>query len=109
MPWPTKPLIRILSGKHNNKSISNTIATITDVDDPKFGYYLIDGPYAGFTVTPGATGDEISAWRECAAVPISELAFLRDVFMGAETSRNQTAAIHKLYRHLPRTVGDESE
>lgn len=103
------PLIQILSGKYNNENISGAIAALVDIDDPESGYYLLDEPFAGHPVIPGVIGDEINAWRECAAVPISELTFLRDMFMGVETSKNQTAAIHKVCRHLPRTAHDESE
>ena len=45
----------------------------------------------------------------CATVPIGELSFLRDVFMGAKLSTNQIAAIERLSSYLPRTVADESE
>lgn len=109
MPNPTVPLIQILSGKYNNENISGATAALVDIDNPESGYHLLDGPFAGRLVVPGVIGDEINAWRECAAVPISELTFLRDVFMGVETSKNQTAAIHKVCRHLPITVHDESE
>ena len=43
------------------------------------------------------------------AIPIGELSFLRDVFMGAELSKNQYAAIQKLAAHLPKAVSDEYE
>lgn len=109
MPNPTVPLIQILSGKYNNENISGAIAALVDIDDPESGYYLLDGPFAGHPVVPGVIGDEINAWRECAAVPISELTFLRDVFMGAKLSKNQITAIQRLSSYLPRTAADESE
>ena len=43
------------------------------------------------------------------AIPIGELSFLRDVFMGAKLSKNQIAAIQRLSSCLPRTAADESE
>lgn len=102
MPHPTAPLIQILNGKHNNKDIHGAIATIVDVYDPEFGYYILNGPCTGSTVIPDGSGDEIAAWRECAAVPTSELAALRDAFMGVELSDFQHAVMRKLFTHLPK-------
>ena len=109
MPYPTVPLIQILNGKHNNEDIHGAIATLVDVYDPEFGYYILNGPCVGFTVIPDGSGDEIVAWRECAAVPTGELVALRDAFMGVELSNFQRAVILKLSAHLPATVTDESE
>ena len=43
----------------------------------------------------------IYAWRPCVAVPIGELSFLRNVFMGAKLSKNQIAAIQRLSSYPP--------
>lgn len=109
MPYPTVPLIQILSGKHNNKDIPGAIATLVDTYDPTFGYYTLNGPCAGFTVVPDRPGDKINAWRECAAVPTSELVAMRAAFMGVELSDFQHAVIQKVFAHIPATAADESE
>ena len=107
--WPTAPLIRIDRGAIRETNISGTTATLVDVDDPEFGYYLLDGPKYGYTICEDVIGEAISVARPCAAVPIGELTFLRNVFMGAKLSKNQCAAIQRLTACLPRTVTDESE
>ena len=107
--WPTDTLIIIDKGTYRGTDISGTTATMADVDDPDFGYYLLDGPRSGCAVYEDVTGEAIIAARPCAAVPIGELSFLRDVFMGAELSKNQLEAIQRLSSYLPRTVADESE
>lgn len=109
MPYPTVPLIQILSGKHNNKDIPGAIATLVDTYDPTFGYYILNGPCAGFTVVPDRPGDKINAWRECAAVPTSELVALRAAFMGVELSNFQHAVTQKLFTHIPKKASNESE
>lgn len=106
---PTEPLIRIDKGSHRGVDIGGTTATLTDAEDPESGYYLIDGPQIGYSIYEDTLSDDITAWRPCAAIPIGELTFLRDVFMGAKLSKNQHAAIQRLAAHLPKTVSDESE
>lgn len=101
-PAPHHPLIHIISGKCNNNDISNSTATLTDIGDPEFGYRLLDGPFAGYSVVSGVAGDEISAWKECVAVPIGELVALRAAFMGVEPTNFQHAVIQKLFIHTPR-------
>lgn len=109
MTWPTEPLIRIDRGAIQETDISGTTATLADVDDPEFGYYLLDGPKYGYTICADVIGEAISVARPCVAVPIGELSFLRDVFMGAKLSKNQIAAIQRLSSYLPRTAADEFE
>lgn len=109
MAWLNTPLIRIDKGAIRETDISGTTATLADVDDPEFGYYLLDGPKCGYTICEDVVGEGISAMRPCVAVPIGELSFLRDVFMGAKLSKNQITAIQRLSSYLPRTAADESE
>lgn len=109
MTWPNAPLIRIDRGTLREDDISGTTATLADVDDPEFGYYLLDGPKRGYTICEDVVDEAISVAHPCAAVPIGELSFLRDVFMGAKLSKNQVAAIQRLASYLPRTAADESE
>ena len=107
--WPTEPLILIDKGSHLGVNIGGTTATLVDAEDPESGYYLIDGPKIGYSIHKDNLLGHIAAWRPCVAIPIGELSFLRDVFMGAGLSKNQYAAIQRLSSHLPRTVADESE
>lgn len=109
MTWPNAPLILIDRGAIRETNISGTTATLVDVDAPEFGYYLLDGPKYGYTVREDVVDEAISVARPCAAVPIGELSFLRDVFMGAKLSKNQIAAIQRLSSYLPMTAADESE
>lgn len=67
------------------------------------------GLCAGYTATPDVVEESIDAWKECVAVPVGEIAFMRDVFMGAELRWNQYAATQRIAAYLPRVVVDESE
>lgn len=107
--WPTAPLIRIDKGTLQGTDISGTTATLTDIDSPEFDYYLLDGPKSGYTIFKDFASESITDSRPCAAIPIGELSFLRDVFMGAKLSKNQITAIQRLSSYLPRTAADESE
>lgn len=107
--WPTEPLILIDKGSYRGVNIGGTTATLVDAEDPESGYYLIDGPKIGYSIHEDNLLEHITAWRHCVAIPIGELSFLRDVFMGAELSKNQYAAIQRLSAHLPKTAADESE
>ena len=69
MNHPTELLIRIDKGTCGGTDINGATATLADIDDPEFGYYLLDGPKAGFTLTSDVTGNEINAWQACTAVP----------------------------------------
>lgn len=41
---PAAPLIIIDKGEYCGTDISGTTATLADVDDPEYGYYLLGGP-----------------------------------------------------------------
>lgn len=109
MTYPTEPLIVIDKGQCRGYDISGTVATLVDVNNPEFGYQLLDGPRAGYSIYEDGVGDKIIAWRPCAAIPIGKLSFLRDVFMGIELRWNQYAAVQRLAAYLPEAVADESE
>ena len=109
MTWPITPIIRIDKGVLRGNDISGTTATLADVDDPEFGYYLLDGPKQGFTICEDVVGESIIAARPCVAVPTGELVALRAAFMGVELSNFQHAVIQKACANLPVTVTNESE
>lgn len=102
MTWPTEPLIRIDRGMIQETDISGTTGTLVDVNNPEYGYYLLDGPRAGQYIYEGYPDEKITAWRPCTAVPIGELTALRNAFMGVELSNFQHTAIQKLIAHTPR-------
>ena len=94
--WPTAPLIRITNGTRNNKDISNSTATLVDLDDPKFGYSLIDGPYAGFTVAPDVIGDKIISWENATAVPDEVIDNIHAAFYDTNMNEQQREAFQTL-------------
>jgi len=89
-------IIRITDGKHNNKDISGSTATLVDLDDPECGYCLIDGPYAGFCVVPDVIGDEISAWKTATAVPDEVIDKLHAAFYDVDMNEQQREAFQAL-------------
>ena len=102
MTWPTAPIIRIDKGVVRENDISGTTATLASVDDPEFGYYLLDGPKQGITICEDVVGESIIAARPCVAVPTGELAALLDALTGVELTNFQHAVIQKLSAHIPR-------
>ena len=102
MTWPIAPIIRIDKGVVRENDISGTTATLADVDDPEFGYYLLDGPKQGITICEDVAGESIIAARPCVAVPTGELAALLDALTGVELTNFQHAVIQKLSAHIPR-------
>lgn len=106
---PTTSLIRIDKGFYCGTDISNTTATLVDVDNPASGYYLLDGPHLGLHLNDGHSLNEITACRPCVAVPIGELEALRHAFMGVELNRFQNAVIKKLITHTPKEPVNEHE
>lgn len=94
---------RIDKGVLRGNDISGTTATLADVDDPEFGYYLLDGPKQGFTICEDVAGESVITARPCVAVPTGELVALRAAFMGVELSNFQHAVIQKVFAHIPAT------
>ena len=109
MNHPTEPLIRIDKGTYGDVDISGTTATLVDVRNPEYGYYLLDGPAAGQCVCEGYKGEEITAYRPCVAVPIGELVVTRAAFMGVKLSRFQYEVIQRLVAHTPKDDVDDHE
>lgn len=106
---PKSPLIIIDKGTCQRADISGTTATLVDVDNPDSGYYLLDGTRAGYVIREDVIGEEITAWRHCVAVPVGELEFMRNVFMGAKLSKSQNEAIQRLIASLPKKAANELE
>lgn len=103
MTWPIAPIIRIDKGMLRGNDISGTTATLSDVDDPEFGYYLLDGPKQGFTICEDVVGESIIAARPCMAVPTSDPVALWAAFIGVELTNFQHAVTQKVFAHLPAT------
>lgn len=58
---PTVPLIKIDKGTYHGDDISDTTATLVNIDDTEFGYHPLDGPRAGHSIHEDAIGEEIAA------------------------------------------------
>ena len=104
-----EPTNRIDKGACGDTDISGAIATLVDVNNPKYGYYFLDGPHAGQCIHEGYPEEKITASRPCIAIPTAELTALRDAFTGVELTNFQHAVLQRLFAHLPVTVADESE
>lgn len=100
--YPSVPLIRIDKGACGDTDISGAITTLVDVNNHKYGYYLLDGPHAGQCIHEGYPDEKITASHPCTAVPTGELTALRDAFTGVELTNFQHAVIQKLSAHIPR-------
>lgn len=66
----TPPLVIITKGTYLKRDLSGTTATRTDIDNPRSGYYLLDGPLAGFVVRPEHYDEAFETWQEAKAVPV---------------------------------------
>lgn len=93
---PTAPLIRIDEGKYCGTDISGTTATLADVDDPEYGYYLLDGHRAGYTIHEDFVGEAISAWRPCMAVPNDVIDKIHAAFYDTDMTEQQREAFQTL-------------
>ena len=98
----TAPLIIIDKGACCGTDLSGATAVLVDTGDPTVGYYHLRWPRIRCCVNGGTSPNEITAWRRCVAVPVGELEFMRDVFMGAELSKSQNEAIQRLIARLPK-------
>ena len=99
---PTSPLIIIDKGECHGVDLSGATAALLDVGDPTRGYYLLDRPQIGCCINCDGCPDEITAWRRCVAVPVGEIEFMRNAFMGAKLSKSQSEAIQRLIASLPK-------
>lgn len=67
--WPTSPLIIIKKGTYHGTDLSGSAATMRDIDNPRGGYYLLDGPKAGYVLTLNTSAERIDEWQTAVAVP----------------------------------------
>lgn len=93
---PKAPLIRIDEGRYYGTDISGTTATLADVGDPEYGYYLLDGPRAGYTIHEDYNGAAIASWRPCAAVPNDVIDKLHAAFCDMNMTEQQREAFQAL-------------
>jgi hypothetical protein len=80
--WPTADLIRINRGKVDGNDLDNCAAVLVDVDDLKSGYYILTGPYRGFSTLPDTLGDSIDDWEPVTPVPTRLLKDLEKAWSG---------------------------
>lgn len=93
---PTTPLIIIDNGEYYGTDISGTTATLADVDDPEYGYYLLDGPRAGYTIQEDYIIEAITTWRPCIAVPNDVIDKLHAAFYDMDMTEQQREAFQAL-------------
>lgn len=93
---PTAPLIRIDKGEYCGTDISGTTATLADVDDPEYGYYLLGGPRAGYTIHEDYVSEAITIWRPCMAVPNDVIDKLHAAFYDIDMTEQQREAFQAL-------------
>ena len=93
---PKAPLIRIDKGEYYGKDVSGTTATLADVGDPEYGYYLLDGPRAGYTICEEDVDKAISSWRPCMAVPNDVIDKLHAAFYDMDMTEQQREAFQAL-------------
>ena len=93
---PTGPLIIIDKGEYCGTDISGTTATLADVGDPEYGYYLLDGTRAGYSIHEDFVSEAISAWRPCMAVPNDVIDKLHAAFYDMDMTEQQREAFQAL-------------
>lgn len=93
---PKEPLIIIDKGEYYGTDISGTTATLADVDDPEYGYYLLDGPRAGYTIHEDFMGEAIPTWRPCTAGPNDVIDKLHAAFYDMDMTEKQREAFQTL-------------
>lgn len=93
---PIATLIHIDEGKYYGTDISGTTATLADVGDPEYGYYLLDGPRAGCTIHEEDVDKAIASWRPCMAVPNYVIDKLHAAFYDMNMTDQQREAFQAL-------------
>lgn len=93
---PTASLIRIDKGEYCGTDISGTTATLADVDDPEYGYYLLDGPRAGYAIHEDYISEAITIWRPCMAAPNDVIDKLHAAFYDTDMTEQQREAFQAL-------------
>lgn len=93
---PTAPLIIIDKGEYCGIDISGTTATLADAEDPEYGYYLLDGLRAAYTIHEEDIDKAIASWRPCMAVPSDVINKLRAAFYDMDMTEQQREAFQAL-------------
>ena len=94
--YPTSPLIIITNGSLYDRNISGSTASMRDIDDPRGGYYLLNGPRAGWPINPTLNIGNIASWEDSTAVQDSTLERVCDAFQGSELTEEQDISIELL-------------
>lgn len=94
--YPTSPLIIITNGSLYDHNISGSTASMRDIDDPRGGYYLLNGPRAGWPINPILNIGNIASWEDSTAVQDSTLERVCDAFQGSELTEEQDISIELL-------------
>lgn len=66
------------------------------MDDPEFGYYLLDGPKSGYTICEDVASGAISVAHPCVAIPIEVIDKLHAAFYDTYMSEEQREAFQAL-------------
>lgn len=93
---PTAPLIIIDKGEYCGIDISGTTATLADAEDPEYGYYLLDGLRAAYTIHEEDIDKAIASWRPCMAVPNDVIGKLHAAFYDMDMTEQQREAFQAL-------------
>lgn len=91
--YPTSPLIIITNGSLYGHDISGSTASARDIDNPRGGYYLLNGPRTGWLINPILNIGNIASWEESTAVQDSTLERVCDAFQGSELTEEQDTSI----------------
>ena len=94
--YPTSPLIIITNGSLYGRDISGSTASVRDIDNPRGGYYLLNGPRAGWAINPPLNIGNIDSWEDSTAVQNSTLERVCDAFQDSELTEEQDMSIELL-------------
>lgn len=98
--YPTSPLIIITNGSLCGRNISGSTASMRDIDNPRGGYYLLNGPRAGWPINPILNIGEIAAWTPCMAVPNEVIDKLHAAFYDIDMTPEQREAFQSLETYI---------
>ena len=91
--WPDKPLVRIIKGVSDNRTLQNIIAVKSSDSSAYRGYNL--------HITEKWDGDVIDAWEEVTAVPTAALKRLQDAFRVADVIESLESPLLEVLSYLP--------
>lgn len=98
--WPSSPLIIIKEGTYYGTDISGSTASMRDIDNPRGGYYLLDGPKAGYVITLNNKQESIDEWETAVATPVMDIIRLRDTFRGFQMPIRNLEAVMRMIARL---------